>query len=126
MALSGCAYYSQYGATESYDDEFEGADLVWYREIGIGGISSFAGLALGIVIALFHAKIAIIGWILSIITITVSSAIVIYMSFVFVKFWSIIWMFGWMAAVMFDIGVGHLLLMWITQAFIKIGPDFEV
>ena len=124
MAISGAAYYSQYAVTESYDDDFEATDLVWWRELAVGGICSFAGLTLGAAITILHSKIAIIGWILSGLSIAISSSIVVYMSFVFVKLWSMIWMFGWLCAAIIDIGVGHLAIMFITQTIFKIGPDY--
>jgi len=123
MALVGGAYYTQYAVTEETDDEFEITDASWWREPAVGGVCSFAGLAMASIIAIVHAKIPVLGWMLSILTILISSTIVIYMSFVFVQLWSLVWMFGWLCCAAIDIFAGHIVVMWITHSIFKIDDE---
>jgi len=119
IMLTGSVYYSQYIVADSYEEDWSFEELSLLRELAVGLVCAISGLSISSIFVIVHSKVPKCGWFLSFLMIFFSSCQIIYMALVFNKVWSMVWMSGWILCAVFDLAIGHLIVMWIFNTVIK-------
>ena len=103
----------------TFDDTISIQDLDFSREFSIAGVGTFFTLLLALALVVIHIKFPKLGFSISVGYVVICSALTTYMSVVFNKNWSLIWMYSFLIAVFFELLLSQSLLMIVVAILYK-------